>query len=137
MLVSIWNEGGAYLSLWRSVFVRLAWDRIATVEKMTGEPVGQGSSVRNPSQELLEVLTQAYSDAAETGEPWNTETSTSPLARTTTLRQGGGSALRVRQCRRGEKWYTRSLQQLKPSGTGSSSTSRKGTASVVMWASAK
>jgi hypothetical protein len=112
-LVSIWNEGGAYLSLWRSVFVRLAWDRIATVERMTGEPIGQGSIVRNPSQELLEVLTQAYSDAAEGPPPWNgrdfyvafgenDQRSWEEAVRFGFVSAGGG------------EWYTRSLQQLKP-----------------------
>ena len=70
-LVSIWNEGGAYLSLWRSVFVRLAWDRIAPVEALAGEPIGQGSTIRNPSDELLAALGEAYRDAAKGLPAWN------------------------------------------------------------------
>ena len=70
-LASIWNDGGAYISLWRSVFVRLAWDRLSEVEELIGGPVGQGSTVRNPSPELLAALTRAYQDALESEPEWN------------------------------------------------------------------
>lgn len=112
-LVSIWNERGAYLSLWRSVFVRLAWDRIAAVEKLIGDPIGQGSSVHNPPEELLGMLTEAYRDAAEGLPPWNgrdfyiafgenDQRSWEEAVRFGFISAGGG------------EWYTRSLQQLRP-----------------------
>lgn len=112
-LVSIWHEGGAYLSLWRSVFVRLAWDRLATIEKEIGEPIGQGSSVRDPSAELLDLLSDAYRDAASGPPPWNghdfyvsfgenEQRSWEEAVRYGFVSAGGG------------EWYTKSLKQLKP-----------------------
>jgi hypothetical protein len=112
-LVSIWNEGGAYLSLWRSVFVRLAWDRLAAVEEITGEPVGQGSTVGDPSDALLAVLTDAYREAAKERPGWNghdfyvsfgenEQRSWEEAVRYGFVSAGGG------------EWYTKSLRQLKP-----------------------
>jgi hypothetical protein len=112
-LVSICNENGVYLSLWRSVFVRLAWDRIAAVEKILGEPIGQGSTARSPSKELLAQLTDAYRDAAEGQPAWNgrdfyvafgenEQRSWEEAVRYGFISAGGG------------EWYTRSLQQLQP-----------------------
>lgn len=112
-LVSIWHEGGAYLSLWRSVFVRLAWGRLAAIEKEIGEPIGQGSSVRDPSPELLDLLADAYRDAASGPPPWNgrdfyvsfgenEQRSWKEAVRYGFISAGGG------------EWYTKSLKQLKP-----------------------
>ncbi|MGE5281750.1 MAG: hypothetical protein ACM3N0_05410 [Chloroflexota bacterium] len=112
-LVSIWNENGAYLSLWRSVFVRLAWDRIAPVEEIVGEPIGQGSTVRNPSDALLAALADAYRDAAKVQPAWNErdfyvsfgendQRSWDEAVELGFISAGGG------------EWYTRSLQQLEP-----------------------
>lgn len=112
-LVSIWHEGGSYLSLWRSVFVRLAWDWIAPLEKALGEPIRQGSSVPDPAPELLDLLKGAYRDAA-TGQPaWNgrdfyvsfgenEQRSWEEAVRFGFVSAGGG------------EWYTKSLKQLKP-----------------------
>jgi hypothetical protein len=69
-LVSIWNENGASISLWRSVFVRLAWAHIARIEELIGTPIGQGNVVE-PSPELLDALSDAYRDAAKPQAPWN------------------------------------------------------------------
>lgn len=112
-LVSIRNEGGAYLSLWRSVFVRLAWDRLAEAERMTGEPIGQGSSIRRPPEELLRMLRDAYRDAAKGPPAWNKkdyyvsfgeneQRSWEEAMRFGFVSAGGG------------EWYTRSLRQLVP-----------------------
>lgn len=112
-LVSIWHEGDGYLSLWRSVFVRLAWDKIKAVEDSLGEPVRQGSSVPNPSPELLDLLTDAYRDAAQGPPPWNgrdfyvsfgenDQRSWEEAIRYGFISAGGG------------EWYTKSLKQLKP-----------------------
>lgn len=70
-LVSIWNDKDAYISLWRSVFVRLAPDHIAGIEELIGGSVGQGSTVADISPELLDLLTAAYRDAAKGGPAWN------------------------------------------------------------------
>jgi len=70
-LVSIWNEGGAYLSLWRSVFVRLAWDHLTAIEGITGESIGQGSTLREIPDELLAALSEAYRAAVKGQPKWN------------------------------------------------------------------
>ncbi len=112
-LVSIWNEGGAFLSLWRSVFVRLAWDKIAAVESHIGQPIGQGSSVRDASDSLLGLLTDAYRDAVGGPPAWNgrdfyvafgenEQRSWEEAVRFGFVSAGGG------------EWYTKTLQQLKP-----------------------
>lgn len=112
-LVSIWNEGGAYLSLWRSVFVRLAWDRIEQIEKLIGASIGQGSSVRDPSPALLSLLTEAYQDAVAGAPSWNgrdfyvsfganEQRSWEEAVQFGFISAGGGES------------YTRSLQQLQP-----------------------
>jgi hypothetical protein len=112
-LVSIWHEGGAYLSLWRSVFVRLAWEHIAPIEEIIGEPIGQGSSVRQPSDALLEALTDAYRAAAKGPPLWNghdfyvsfgenEQRSWDEAVEFGFVSAGGG------------EWYTKSLRQLEP-----------------------
>jgi hypothetical protein len=112
-LVSIWSEGGAYVSLWRSVFVRLAWDHIAAVEAITSEPIGQGSIVRNPSDALLAALTGAYRDAVKGQAAWNgrdfyvsfgenEQRSWDEAVDFGFISAGGG------------EWYTKTLQQLEP-----------------------
>jgi hypothetical protein len=70
-LASIWNDNGAYLSLWRSVFVRLAWEHIDTVEKIIGKSIGQGNTIPDPPPELLDRVTLAYRDAAKGQPAWN------------------------------------------------------------------
>jgi hypothetical protein len=112
-LVSIWHEDGGYLSLWRSVFVRLAWDWIAPLEKEIGESIRQGSSLRNPSEALLDLLATAYRDAAKGQPAWNgrdfyvsfgenEQRSWDEAMRWGFISAGGG------------EWYTKSLKQLKP-----------------------
>jgi hypothetical protein len=112
-LVSIWNEGGAYVSLWRSVFVRLAWDHIAPIEEITAEPIGQGSTVRNPAPALLAAITEAYRDAVKGQPPWNgrdfyvafgenEQRSWDEAVEFGFISAGGG------------EWYTKTLQQLEP-----------------------
>ena len=63
-LVTIWNDGGDYLSFWRSVFEKRAPDFIGRIEDLTGTPVGQGNTTRNISDELLGALAEAYAEAA-------------------------------------------------------------------------
>lgn len=71
-LASIWNDGGGYLSLWRSVFVRLAWEHIEEIERLAGKAIGQGSTIAtDPSDELLVALTAAYRDAGSGQPTWN------------------------------------------------------------------
>jgi len=63
-LVTIWNDGGAYLQFWRSVFEKRAPSFVERIEDLAGTRVGQGNTTRNISEELLEALTQAYAEAA-------------------------------------------------------------------------
>ena len=73
-LVSVWNDSGAYLSLWRSVFARRAWTSIAPIEAVVGDTLGNGKSVRAPSDELLALLTTAYETAEATATDWDGHT---------------------------------------------------------------
>lgn len=73
-LVSIWNDGGASISLWRSVFVRAAWEQIEPIESLIGKPMGQGNTIANPTAELLDLLTGAYEKAASSASEWDGET---------------------------------------------------------------
>ena len=63
-LVTIWNDGGAYLGFWRSVFEKRAPGFIERIEDLLGTRVGQGNTTRNISDELLKALTEAYAEAA-------------------------------------------------------------------------
>jgi hypothetical protein len=64
-LVTIWNDGTAYISLWESVFRRRAPSSIADVEQTSGlSPIGQGRTVRDPNDDLLATIASAYREAA-------------------------------------------------------------------------
>jgi hypothetical protein len=63
-LVTIWNEGGAYLQFWRSVFERRAPETLSRVERIAPVQIGQGNTTREVSDGLLEALTDAYREAA-------------------------------------------------------------------------
>ena len=63
-LVSIWNEAGAWVQFWRSVFERRAPDFIERIEELTGERVGQGNWTQSVNDDLLETLAEAYEWAA-------------------------------------------------------------------------
>ncbi|MDB4944546.1 MAG: hypothetical protein JWP97_4080 [Labilithrix sp.] len=62
-LVSIWNERGAALQLWRSVFERSAPELIAPVEASIGGPIKQGGNAKTWNAETLALLTRAYRQA--------------------------------------------------------------------------
>lgn len=69
-LVTIWNDGGAYISLWESVFHRRAPSSVPEVSRLSGlDPIGQGRTVRAPQADLLDALTGAYREAAGRKEP--------------------------------------------------------------------
>jgi hypothetical protein len=70
-LVSIWHDNNVSLSLWRSVFVRLACEHIAEIEKLIGKPIRQGNVGVDPTDELLAALAAAYRAAAESQPEWN------------------------------------------------------------------
>jgi len=70
-LVSVWNDAGPYVSLWRSVFVRHAWTEIEEIEEAIGQTIGQGNTIRNPPDELLTLLTRAYERASEQKSEWD------------------------------------------------------------------
>ncbi|MGI8421836.1 MAG: hypothetical protein ACR2MU_06215 [Gaiellaceae bacterium] len=112
-LVSIWNDGGAFISLWRSVFVRLAWDHIEPIETLIGKLIGQGNSVSDPSDDLLETIGAAYRDAIRTEATWN--------GRDFYFSFGEDARRNWDDARNygfvaagGGEWYSRSLRQLKP-----------------------
>src|SRR5699024_1641140 len=112
-LVSIWNDGGCYVSLWRSVFVRHAWEYIAPVEALVGQPIGQGNTVRDPSQELMDLIRQAYEEAARQTPSWDGKSDYVAFgeghernwddARAYGFVAAGGGA-----------WYSKTLKQLEP-----------------------
>ncbi len=65
--VTVWNEHGAALQVWRTVFQRLAPDAIASIEKLLGDDrLGQGNNVKNITDELLAALANVYEKAAST-----------------------------------------------------------------------
>ena len=64
-LATIWNDNGAYISVWRSVFERRAPGSITTVETALGVRIGTGNTVRLPSDEALGALTEAYRQQRE------------------------------------------------------------------------
>ena len=66
-LVTIWNDGGPSIGLWRSVFERHAPAAIAPVEALSGIELGVGRAVREITDELLQALTAAYREAAAGG----------------------------------------------------------------------
>lgn len=64
-LVTIWNERGASLQFWRSVFERRAPRTLPRIEeRIAPARVGQGNAVRHFDDELLALLTEAYREAA-------------------------------------------------------------------------
>ncbi len=112
-LASVWNDSGAYVSLWRSLFVKLAWDHIETIEEIIGVAIGQGNTVRDPDQKLLDALTEAYRTAASTQTVWNgrdfyvafgenDQRNWDDAIRFGFVSAGGGD------------WYSRTLRQLQP-----------------------
>jgi hypothetical protein len=112
-LTSIWNDGGAYLQLWRTMFVRLAWDHIATVEQILGKPIGQGNYADEASDELLGEVEAAYRDAIKGSRPWNgrdfyvsfgenNQRNWDEAVDYGFISAGGG------------EWYSRTLRQLEP-----------------------
>jgi hypothetical protein len=67
-LITVWNDGGFYISLWRSVFERRAEQSIGRVEQLIAPAkLGRGNTVREVSDELLAALTDAYREAARSG----------------------------------------------------------------------
>ena len=112
-MTSIWNDNGAYVSLWRTVFVRLAWEHIEPIEDLIGKPIGQGNTVRDPSEELLEALSGAYRTAARGQPTWNGKDfyiafGEGPRRNWDDAREYGFISAG------GGEWYSKTLQQLKP-----------------------
>lgn len=65
-LVTIGNDGAPYLQFWRSVIDRHASSLLPQIEGMANSPkVGQGTTTRVISDDLLHVLTAAYRIAAK------------------------------------------------------------------------
>ena len=64
-LVTIWNDKGASLQFWQSVFNKRAPAFIERIECLADTRVGQGNTTRKISDELLDALTEAYEEAAK------------------------------------------------------------------------
>jgi len=62
-LISIYNENGAYLCFYRSVFEKRAPNSILRVEAELAKTLGSGNTTRNFSDEMLNALTEAYREA--------------------------------------------------------------------------
>ena len=64
-LVTIWNDNQKpYISVWRSVFERLAPNSIEAVEQVIAPiKIGQGNTVKNITPQVLDALTTAYQEA--------------------------------------------------------------------------
>jgi len=60
-LITIWNENGASLQFWRSVFERNAPQALKRLETLT--EVRQGNSTRQFNADILEIVTEAYVEA--------------------------------------------------------------------------
>ena len=65
-LVTIWNDAGASIQFWRSVFERTAPDFLERIGHLAKTQIGQGNTIREFSEQLLEALTEAYEHAART-----------------------------------------------------------------------
>ena len=67
VLVLIGNDNGApYISVWRSVFEKLAPNSIDCVEQtITPITFGQGNTVTNITPELIDAITNAYQEASD------------------------------------------------------------------------
>jgi hypothetical protein len=64
-LVTVWNDAGPVMALWRSVFERRAPKSIEKIEALISPmKIGKGNVVRDVSDELLAALTAAYEEAA-------------------------------------------------------------------------
>lgn len=66
-LVTIWNDGGASLQFWRSVFEKKAPHLIGRIEELADIRIGQGNTIRDFDDDLLAALTEAYRDASQAG----------------------------------------------------------------------
>ena len=66
-LITIWNDRGKpYISVWRSVFERLAPQSLSRVEQaISPSRLGQGTTVRDVSPEVVEAITTAYREAVD------------------------------------------------------------------------
>lgn len=63
-LITIGNNNGPYLSLWRSVFERRAPECLRRLEEELGQRIGQGNIIKVFPDQLLQLLTSAYREAA-------------------------------------------------------------------------
>ncbi len=64
-LITIWNDHGKpYISLWRTVFERLAPTSLPKLEQVVApQVVGQGTTVSNFSTEVLDILEESHKEA--------------------------------------------------------------------------
>lgn len=63
-LVTVWNDSGASIQFWRSVFDRKAPHLIERIERLANTRIGQGNTISEVNDQLLDALTEAYEHAA-------------------------------------------------------------------------
>jgi flavin-binding protein dodecin len=65
-LITVWNNPGFYISVWRSVFERRAPGSIEKIEQLIAPAkIGNGNTIREVDEELLAALAGAYREAAQ------------------------------------------------------------------------
>ena len=64
-LVTIWNDHGPYVTVWRTVFERRAAEEIPAIEAAIGARIGTGTVIRSISDEALLAITRAYRVASQ------------------------------------------------------------------------
>jgi hypothetical protein len=63
--VTIWNERGPYISLWRNVFERRAPKALQQLETAIAPmKVGQGNTLRDVTEDVLRIIESAYREAS-------------------------------------------------------------------------
>ena len=67
-LVTVWDDNGASLQVWKIVFERRAPNSIARVEEKFGGRIGQGNTTRDISGSLLEAVADAYRETRPSSE---------------------------------------------------------------------
>jgi hypothetical protein len=68
-LIVLWNDGGAYIGFFRSMFEQWAPKSLLAVERASPTRVGRGTTTNAINDDLLNALTTAYREARK-GPTW-------------------------------------------------------------------
>jgi hypothetical protein len=67
-LVTVWNDGGPYISAWRSAFAKWSPNTLAALDSVDPPVlIAQGNSLRNVPDDVLGLFASAYEEAAGSG----------------------------------------------------------------------